>query len=650
MAKLTCMIGVFVLLTLARAPGAIRQGEPPQFRASADFVALDVSVLDRSRRPIRSLVADDFSILDNGEPQRIEAFRAIDIPAVVVPTAKWMSHSASDVQGNDFPDGRIVVLFMDERSASADPFFPQMARKLAHAFVDQLAPNDVAAVTFAVNYRAAQEFTTDRGRLHEAVDSFQAAPGGPISVITALRDLAKHFGALPERRKLIVYIGSGEPFDIEAVSRLKTITAGMGIVPGGDPSVDDPSFVSAQQRDAFTKLVDLFRTAQRANTAIYTLDPIGLGKQSSDPSVINDDCNVWWVGKPFPCDYFRDFVRMLAVNTGGRAILQNNAPAGEVPAILRENSSYYLLGFRPTALLEKGRFHRLVVNVNRPNVEVRARQGYFESQPASASSGSMAPDVPAPSLLPISEVAIKLSAIPLPATDAASLGDVALTITALAPRSEGSGPQRIGISYSALDMAGRERAGEQREFAITPQGDASQPLVVNMLALVHLSPGRYDLVVRARVVETGRQGQLFGAVTLPDSRKNSFSLSGVVIEQMPPPLAFPADALRGALNVIPTTERAFGPKANVSAMLRISHGAAPLSKNLRLKTVILDGRDRVVFESTDTIAVSDFQGGVVEHRLQLPLARLLPGPYLLRFEVDQSSSQVQRRDVRFEVR
>jgi VWFA-related protein len=648
MAQITWLIGVLLLAVAVQSPGKARQ-EPPQFRSSSDFVALDVGVLDRNRRPITGLVAGDFSILDNGELQRVEAFRAIDVPAVVEPTAKWMNRSPSDVQDNNLPDGRIVALFMDERSSSADPFYAQMAKKLAHAFVDQLSPNDMAAVTFAVDYRAAQEFTTDRGRLHDAIDRFHASVGGPISVVTALRDLAKHLGALPERRKVIVYIGSGEPFDVDAVSRMKKITMGMGIVPGGDPlPFDDSSVVSAMQREAFTKLVDLFRTAQRANTAIYSLDPIGLAKQSSDPSGIEDDCTLWWLSRPFPCEQLRDFVRMLAVNTGGRAILQTNAPTAEVPAILRENSSYYLLGFRPTTFLDKGRFHRLVVKVNRPNALVHTRQGYFESQPASASSGATAPDVAAPSLVPVSEVAIKVSAIPFPPADASALGDVALVLRVVAPGSDGVSPQRIAISYSALDMAGRERASEQREFAVTPQGGAANPLVVHMQALAHLAPGRYDIVVRGRVVESGRRGELFADVTVPDYRKNGASLSAVVIEQVPAPLTLPTDALRDLLDRVPTSERIFGKDGNVSAMIRLYQGATP--QDVVLKTVILDGRDRAVFNASDNINMSALPTRFAEHRLQLPLASLAPGPYLLRFEVAGSSSDLQRREVRFGVR
>lgn len=37
-----------------------------QFRAAVDLVQLDVSVLDRDRRPVRGLTAADFTILENG--------------------------------------------------------------------------------------------------------------------------------------------------------------------------------------------------------------------------------------------------------------------------------------------------------------------------------------------------------------------------------------------------------------------------------------------------------------------------------------------------------------------------------------------------------------------------------------------------------
>jgi hypothetical protein len=151
-------------------------------------------------------------------------------------------------------------------------------------------------------------------------------------------------------------------------------------------------------------------------------------------------------------------------------------------------------------------------------------------------------------------------------------------------------------------------------------------------------------------VETGRSGELFADVTVPDSRKNVASLSGVIIEQLPAPLTLPADALRDLLDRVPTTERTFGKDGTVSATIRLYQAATSVPQSVVLKTVILYGRDRAVFNASDNINMSNLPARFAEHRLQLPLASLAPGPYLLRFEVAGSSSDLQRREVRFEVR
>jgi len=261
----------------------------------------------------------------------------------------------------------------------------------------------------------------------------------------------------------------------------------------------------------------------------------------------------------------------------------------------------------------------------------------------------MAPEVAAPSLMPLADVAIRLFATPFPTASDPLTGSVALVISVVAPGSEGVKPQRVAVSYSALDMNGHERAAEQREFAVTPQAGSGGQLAVNMQALAHLPPGRYDIVVRTRVVETGRQGELFADLTVPDYRKSTLSLSGVLIEEDPPPVALPAGALREVLERVPTTERTFAQNGTVSAVIRVYPGANS-SENVVLKAIILDGKDRTVFDASAKIDVSNLPNRFAEHRLPLPLASLVPGPYLLRFETGRSPSDLQRREVRFEVR
>ena len=45
--------------------------------------------------------------------------------------------------------------------------------------------------------------------------------------------------------------------------------------------------------------------------------------------------------------------------------------------IVRDNSTYYLLGYDPTTERRDGKFHEITVRVKRPGLTVRARRGYL---------------------------------------------------------------------------------------------------------------------------------------------------------------------------------------------------------------------------------------------------------------------------------
>jgi hypothetical protein len=51
--------------------------QPPTFRANVEAVALDVSVLDAHRKTVSGLSAEDFTILEDGQPRPIVAFAAV---------------------------------------------------------------------------------------------------------------------------------------------------------------------------------------------------------------------------------------------------------------------------------------------------------------------------------------------------------------------------------------------------------------------------------------------------------------------------------------------------------------------------------------------------------------------------------------------
>ena len=103
-----------------------------------------------------------------------------------------------------------------------------------------------------------------------------------------------------------------------------------------------------------------------ANIAVYPVDLRGLqapdpprGRRGSPPN-------------PPP-----DVMIRLADETGGRAFYFNNDLAGSMRTAIADSEVSYTLGFYPSENAFDGKFHNLDVKVDRKDVEVRHRTGYF---------------------------------------------------------------------------------------------------------------------------------------------------------------------------------------------------------------------------------------------------------------------------------
>ena len=107
----------FLLVFLA---ASLAFAQPPQerptFRAAIEAVQVDVMVTDAAGRLVTGLTAADFELRENGKPQAITTFSAVDIPIErgELPLAE------PDVRTNEGPEGRIYLIALDEVGTHPD--------------------------------------------------------------------------------------------------------------------------------------------------------------------------------------------------------------------------------------------------------------------------------------------------------------------------------------------------------------------------------------------------------------------------------------------------------------------------------------------------------------------------------------------------
>ena len=360
------------ILAAAGTMISARQEAPsqtPRFRAGADLVELDVTVFDKARHPVRDLKPTDFVVTVDGQPRAIANFNAVDVaPPAVSETATWVRQVAPDVATNAAPTGRVVVIVLDDGglqqsddTAAASMKTPvvdaagiERMRASARAVIDQLGPEDLAAVVFTENNHTAETFTNDRQRLLRAVEhaalipaptlafarqrldprdpnmrlqmQMDAVGSDPLGLfrgscacgmcsIRALERVTRALRSLPHQRKVIVYVSPG-------------IVVNTTIDDSGGPS----GSCTLQQHEG---MANVFRQAALANITIEAVDPKGLatGQQGYDMK-----------GNPLPLTSRLRFLRTMAETTGGRAVVENNDMDREGPALLQESDFYYLLG------------------------------------------------------------------------------------------------------------------------------------------------------------------------------------------------------------------------------------------------------------------------------------------------------------------
>jgi VWFA-related protein len=670
-----CLLGLAVLSTDGRAQQQPAAPQLPRtFQSGVDVVEVDVSVLDKDRRPVRGLAPPNFTILEDGKPRPIVAFSAVDLPERDASSARasWVRDVSPDVVTNAIrPEGRLVVIMLDWSIRFEDHL---LANRIATAAVNSLGPDDLGAVVFSSGFGNAgtpQNFTADRSRLLASINR-------PWAV--ALHNPASGPGADPRNRNLVMiddpegYM-SGDclcracvPETIARVAdavrdvrgRRKTLIfigtyfraeeslQGPASRQGGEggflrsPSITPvrPGICAAPLQDAREKMV---RAASLANLTIQTFDPVGLETSGNSPLG----------GSTEGQRERREGLAVPADLTGGRTVMNTETPEALMPAVFAESGSYYLLAFAPADAKANGRLHKIDVKVDRPGVNVRTRSGYVSgpTRPPDRKPTIGSPDTVAAlqEVLPRADVPLTVSVAPFAiAGKAESAVAVVLGARQPVPADLSGKTATVKVLAAAFGWDGRSADFVDQTVGVTWRPDASGSSRYEVVSRLTLKPGRYEVRV-ALAAAPNQRGSVYTFVDVPDFAKQPLSLSGVVLAA-PGISSAGREAFANVLPLVPTAQREFARTDQATAFVQIYQEASAPTRPATVRALIAGSTDRIVMDEATALPPDRFATNhSADYRLELPLAKLEPGEYLLTIDAAQGPN-IARRSVRFTVR
>ena len=144
--------------------------------------------------------------------------------------------------------------------------------------------------------------------------------------------------------------------------------------------------------DIMMSLQRVFDVANRNNTAIYALDPRGLGVFEFDVS----QPTVSFTTDARSLRSSLETLRTLADQTDGRAIVNQNDFSPGLRQMVRDSSTYYLIGYNSSQAPTDGKFHEIKLRVKRDGIKVRARKGYWAFTPENVARAMAPPSGPGP--------------------------------------------------------------------------------------------------------------------------------------------------------------------------------------------------------------------------------------------------------------
>jgi VWFA-related protein len=678
------VVGLMAVI-LAGSPvggGAQQQSGDGTFtlKVQTDIVLTNVVVRDKKTGAVvKGLKASDFTVLENGKPQKIASFDYQNVDEAAVLNEKTTvsgKASIADLLNRNLAadpgqlrDHRLMVMFFDVSSMQPEDI--DRAVESAQDYVNKkMQPADlVALVSLSTSLTMDQDFTSDKATLLKGLGKYNGTQSAGMAngneggssdgtsddgssftaddseynslntdrELYAIRTIAKSLERVDQRKSMLYFSGGLTRQGIENQASMRAAT----------------------------------NAAVKANMAIYSVDtrglealpPLGNASQGSLRG------NAAYSGKAMQSQLDSNFASQetlgtLATDTGGKAFFDSNDFAPAFQQVQRDTEAYYIVGFRSTNNARDGSYRHLTVKLNRADAKIDYRPGYYapaDFQHSKTEDRELQLTEQLRSDLPATDVAVYLQALYFRLEENRFFVPVSLIVP---------GSQIPFLKNGDRDKANIDIVGQVKNSQGIAVGnirdtvklalDATQQVQrknIQYSTGFTLAPGRYHLKFVVRENQTGRMGSFETDLQVPDMKKVPLKLSSIVLSSQQTPNTKKAGPgptnplVRDGVEWIPNVPHVFRQDQHLYFLYEVydparqkgapAQAASPgltrrESGPVRVLTSIeflIGGVKVYETKLVEATAINIPERGAVAFQFDVPLAQLKPGSYVCQVNV-----------------
>ena len=316
-------------------------------------VIAPTTVLDRHGNYVNGLQLQDFQLFDNNKLQNITA---------------------------DVHDEPISLVVAVQKSWNLNDILPKIQR-IGGLLNDLLVGQDSETAVIAFDHRiqVVQDFTTDTGKISETMKKL--VPGSTQhavndAVMQAIRML--NVPRTKDRRRVLLLIA--EKRDKGSENHLREVLTAAEFANVVIYSLDISSVVAAITGTPMPPPPPSIPTTAQHVPAGAAQTPTTVGNDYYNGNFIPVFVDIFKAVKSIFVD---DTLDVFTRFTGGKeyGFISEKSLEKAIEGLSQEIHSQYLLSYSPNNL-DEGGFHEIRVTVNRPQLEVRTRPGYWTAAQA----------------------------------------------------------------------------------------------------------------------------------------------------------------------------------------------------------------------------------------------------------------------------